>query len=104
MKSMKREPSKVGLRIKAEREERGWSLQELSDRSGRLPQTIDAIELGTSRRPQIETVLPITDALSIDRAEVLGLMTPTPPEEEDAPRQTGRNGRTRMASGTTAKS
>lgn len=51
---------------------RGWSKQELSDRSGVARSTIDGWARNP-RKPQAKSVNAVADALGIDRAEALRL-------------------------------
>jgi transcriptional regulator with XRE-family HTH domain len=66
----------VGVLIRATRNEKRWTLRELAARSGKAPQTINAVEGGDSKEPSLGTVLPITDALGISRARIYKLMSP----------------------------
>lgn len=57
---------------------RGWSKQELSDRSGVARSTIDGWQRNP-RRPQAKSVNAVADVLGIDRAEALRLAGVTAP-------------------------
>lgn len=62
--------TRLGRRIQTRRTELGLTLAVLSERSGVLPQTINAIERGVSRQPRIDTLSRLADALQLDRYEL----------------------------------
>lgn len=62
--------TRLGRRIQNRRTELGLTLAALSERSGVLPQTINAIERGVSRQPRIDTLSRLADALELNRYEL----------------------------------
>ena len=64
---------KIGQRIAALREAKGWNQSELAKRAGVTASAINQIESGLTRRPSIETLFPIADALDVDARELAGL-------------------------------
>ena len=59
----------LGKKVQKRREELNLTLAELSERSGLLPQTINAIERGASRQPRYDTLHRLAAALEEDVAE-----------------------------------
>lgn len=53
----------LGKKVQDRRSELGLTLAELSERSGLLPQTINAIERGASRQPRHDTLYRLATAL-----------------------------------------
>lgn len=64
---------RIGERIAALREARGWTQTELASRAGVTASAINQIESGLTKRPSIETLFPIADALNVDARELAGL-------------------------------
>jgi transcriptional regulator with XRE-family HTH domain len=62
-------------RLKALRAERGWSIRRLAKEAHLSPATVNEIELG-KRRAQDATVAKLTEALGVERAELI-----FPPEQ-----------------------
>jgi transcriptional regulator with XRE-family HTH domain len=64
---------KIGKRIAALREARGWTQTELAAKAGVTASAINQIESGLTKRPSIETLFPIADALNVDARELAGV-------------------------------
>ena len=64
---------KIGRRIAELREAKGWTQSELAAKAGVTPSAINQIESGLTKRPSIETLFPIADALNVDARELAGL-------------------------------
>ena len=84
------EPTPTGIVIRERREAKGLTLGRLSAVCGKSVQTISAIELGESQNPQLNTVIPIFDALGLPRQRAYDLLSPP---KEATPRQPPKNGR-----------
>jgi len=54
-----------GQRLRREREKKGWSLQELSSRSGVPYETIYRVERGTHHEPRVGVAVKLARALGI---------------------------------------
>lgn len=70
----------LGRRIQQRRKELELTLDALAARTGLLPQTINAIERGTSKQPRLATLRPLARALDEDLTELAALAY----EEESA--------------------
>lgn len=66
---------RIGERIAALREARGWTQTELASRAGVTASAINQIESGLTKRPSIETLFPIADALNVNARELAGIDT-----------------------------
>ena len=64
---------KIGKRIAELREAKGWTQSELAAKARVTPSAINQIESGLTKRPSIETLFPIADALNIDARELAGI-------------------------------
>ncbi|KTR87457.1 helix-turn-helix domain-containing protein [Leucobacter chromiiresistens] len=58
------ELQRLGPRLRAARQERGWTLDELAARSGMSPSTLSRLESG-KRQASLELLLPVTRQLGI---------------------------------------
>jgi transcriptional regulator with XRE-family HTH domain len=70
----------LGRLIQNRRKALGWTLAELSFRTGVLPQTINAIERGVSRQPRYETLHKIAFALGVSVEEMAAAAYSDEPE------------------------
>ena len=70
-------PEAVGRRVRAARTDRGWTLDELAERSGVSRRMIVNVESGTSNA-SIATLLRLATALHVSLAD---LVTDTPPDQ-----------------------
>lgn len=61
---MKTDVEQVGLRLRAARRERGWTLDDLATRAGMSPSTLSRLESG-KRQPSLSLLLPLTRQLGI---------------------------------------
>ena len=73
------EPSKVGGRLRAERERRGVSLRELARRVGVSPSLVSQIELDRVN-PSVSTLYALVTELGVTMSEVFGDETPPGPQ------------------------
>jgi transcriptional regulator with XRE-family HTH domain len=73
------EPSKVGSRLRAERERRGVSLRELARRVGVSPSLVSQIELDRVN-PSVSTLYALVTELGVTMSEVFGDETPPGPQ------------------------
>ena len=73
------EPSKVGSRLRAERERRGVSLRELARRVGVSPSLVSQIELDRVN-PSVSTLYALVTELGLTMSEVFGDETPPGPQ------------------------
>jgi transcriptional regulator with XRE-family HTH domain len=64
---------KIGKRIAELREAKGWTQSELAAKARVTPSAINQIESGLTKRPSIETLFPIADALNVDARELAGI-------------------------------
>ncbi len=63
---------RIGERIALLREAKGWNQSELATRAGVTPSAINQIESGLTKRPSIETLFRIADALNTSARELAG--------------------------------
>ncbi len=84
------EPTPTGVLLRETREAKRLTLGRLASACGKSVQTINAIELGESQNPQLNTVIPIFDALGLPRQRAYDLLSPP---KEATPRQPPKNGR-----------
>lgn len=74
----------IGARLRTIMEERGWSYEQLGDRLGMNPQTLNRYVLG-QREPKISTAAAMARALGVDQLWLQGFAvarTPASPGEE----------------------
>jgi transcriptional regulator with XRE-family HTH domain len=81
------EPSKVGNRLREEREKRGMSLRELARRVGVSPSLVSQIELDRVN-PSVSTLYALVTELGVTMGEVFG----APAEERPARPRSGGDG------------
>jgi transcriptional regulator with XRE-family HTH domain len=62
----------IGRRIKEIREGRGWTQYRLAKEAGVQPSTISQIESGTRKKPSIDVLEKVADALSVTVGTLLG--------------------------------
>ena len=74
---MQQELAQLGLRLRAVRRSRGWTLDELAARAGMLASTLSRLESG-KRQASLELLLPLTRQLGIRVDDLLSLDTPDP--------------------------
>ncbi len=72
------EPSKVGSRLRAEREQRGIGLRELARRVGVSPSLVSQIELDRVN-PSVSTLYVLVTELGMTMSEVFGDSRPDEP-------------------------
>ena len=75
------EPSKIGGRLREERERRGISLRELARRVGVSPSLVSQIELDRVN-PSVSTLWAIVTELGMTMSDVFGEATPEPTQAE----------------------
>jgi transcriptional regulator with XRE-family HTH domain len=68
--------SRIGPRLRAARQMRGWTLQDLADRAGMSASTLSRLESG-KRQATLELLVPLTEHLGIRLDDLL------PPERVD---------------------
>lgn len=68
--------SRIGPRLRAARQIRGWTLQDLADRAGMSASTLSRLESG-KRQATLELLVPLTEHLGIKLDDLL------PPERVD---------------------
>ncbi len=59
-------------RIKQVRKKVGWSQQKLAEKAGLSLAVITKIEQGVAKRPSIQTMMKLADALGISLVELVG--------------------------------
>jgi len=59
-------------RIKQVRKKAGWSQQKLAEKAGLSLAVITKIEQGVAKRPSIQTMMKLADALGISLDELVG--------------------------------
>jgi len=59
-------------RIKQVRKKAGWSQQKLAEKAGLSLAVITKIEQGIAKRPSIQTMMKLADALGISLDELVG--------------------------------
>ena len=64
---------KIGRRIAELRDAKGWTQSELAAKVGVTASAINQIESGLTKRPNIETLFRIADALNVDARELAGV-------------------------------
>ena len=70
----------IGERIKQARKAKGMKRKELAEKIGTTPQTICRYE-ADGRRPKVDAMLKIAEALNIPMSELLGEPRPTTPHD-----------------------
>lgn len=65
------ELARLGPRLRAARQERGWTLDDLAGRAGMSPSTLSRLESG-KRQASLELLLPLTRQLGIGIDDLLG--------------------------------
>ena len=68
----------IGARLRTMMEERGWSYEQLGDRLGMNPQTLNRYVLG-QREPKIGTAAAMAQALGVDQLWLQGFDVPRSP-------------------------
>src|SRR6476646_1330333 len=76
------EPSRVGVRLRGERERRGISLRELARRVGVSPSLVSQIELDRVN-PSVSTLYALVTELGMTMSEVFGDARPEEPVARD---------------------
>jgi transcriptional regulator with XRE-family HTH domain len=71
------ELAKVGARLRAARNDRGWTLDDLAERAGMSPSTLSRLESG-KRQASLELLLPLTRQLGIRLDDLVSTETPDP--------------------------
>jgi transcriptional regulator with XRE-family HTH domain len=80
---------RVGLLVKAQRKERGWSQEELAHRAGLHRTFVSSIERGT-KTATIVSLHTVTNAMGLTVSEMLdGLLK----SDHEDPKSAGRRGR-----------
>lgn len=74
---MNTELAQVGQRLRAARQARGWTLDDLAERAGMSPSTLSRLESG-KRQANLELLLPLTRQLGIRIDDLLNPVTPDP--------------------------
>lgn len=67
----------VGARLRAARNDRGWTLDDLAERAGMSPSTLSRLESG-KRQASLELLLPLTRQLGIRLDDLVSTETPDP--------------------------
>lgn len=75
----------IGERIKQARKAKGLKRKELAEKIGTTPQTICRYE-ADGRRPKVDAMLKIAEALNIPVSDLLGEPKPTTPHDHTASR------------------
>lgn len=71
------ELAQVGSRLRAARNDRGWTLDDLAERAGMSPSTLSRLESG-KRQASLELLLPLTRQLGIRLDDLVSTETPDP--------------------------
>jgi transcriptional regulator with XRE-family HTH domain len=71
------ELAQVGARLRAARNDRGWTLDDLAERAGLSPSTLSRLESG-KRQASLELLLPLTRQLGIRLDDLVSTETPDP--------------------------
>ncbi|MDO3394691.1 XRE family transcriptional regulator [Nocardioides sp. SOB44] len=71
------ELAQVGARLRAARNDRGWTLDDLAERAGMSPSTLSRLESG-KRQASLELLLPLTRQLGIRLDDLVSTQTPDP--------------------------
>ena len=71
------ELAQVGTRLRAARNDRGWTLDDLAERAGMSPSTLSRLESG-KRQASLELLLPLTRQLGIRLDDLVSTETPDP--------------------------
>ncbi|WP_341229235.1 XRE family transcriptional regulator [Nocardioides salarius] len=71
------ELAQVGTRLRAARNDRGWTLDDLAERAGMSPSTLSRLESG-KRQASLELLLPLTRQLGIRLDDLVSTQTPDP--------------------------
>ncbi|GAA1142554.1 helix-turn-helix domain-containing protein [Nesterenkonia lutea] len=77
------ELAQLGLRLRAARSARGWTLDRLARSAGISPSTLSRLESG-KRQASLELLLPLTRSLGITVDELLVSASPDPRVQRDA--------------------
>ena len=78
----------VGVRLRAVRHDRGWTLDELAERAGMSPSTLSRLESG-KRQASLELLLPLTRQLGVRIDDLLPAEPPDPRVRRPAIRRDG---------------
>ena len=62
----------IAKRLKELRKKAGWSQQRLAEKAGLSYNVITKIEQGVAKRPSIQTMVKLADALGISLDELVG--------------------------------
>lgn len=71
------ELAQVGTRLRAARNDRGWTLDDLAERAGMSPSTLSRLESG-KRQASLELLMPLTRQLGIRLDDLVSTQTPDP--------------------------
>ena len=71
------ELAQVGARLRAARNDRGWTLDDLAERAGMSPSPLSRLESG-KRQASLELLLPLTRQLGIRLDDLVSTETPDP--------------------------
>ena len=82
-RSVEREASSFGARLRGLRQAVGMTQEELANLSGLSPNAVSALERGQRRRPYPHTVRALVDALELDEAERAALLATVPKRDRD---------------------
>ena len=82
----------IGARLRTIMEERGWSYEQLGDRLGMNPQTLNRYVLG-QREPKIGTAAAMARALGVDQLWLQGFDVPRSPAVPAGPGSVKASGR-----------
>ncbi|MGO1506919.1 Cys-tRNA(Pro) deacylase YbaK [Microbacterium esteraromaticum] len=74
---MKEELTQLGLRLRAARQSRGWTLDELASRAGMSASTLSRLESG-KRQASLELLLPLTRQLGVRIDDLVNPDSPDP--------------------------
>ncbi|HIT76294.1 MAG TPA: helix-turn-helix domain-containing protein [Candidatus Avipropionibacterium avicola] len=80
---MSEDISRIGARLRALRQARGWTLDELSAQAGMSPSTLSRLESG-KRQASLELLLPLTRRLGVSLDELVD-PAPTDPRVRRSP-------------------
>ncbi len=82
------ELAQVGARLRAARNDRGWTLDELAERAGMSPSTLSRLESG-KRQASLELLVPLTRLLGIRLDDLVAVDAPDPRVRRPAIRREG---------------
>lgn len=74
---MREELAQVGARLRATRQARGWTLEDLASRAGLSASTLSRLESG-KRQASLELLLPLTRQLGIRIEDLVSMEAPDP--------------------------